>query len=296
MIQFCHKNDTSFVHFYGTILAMDQDYYQQQNLSQRMPDGTILPRRLSTDARDKRILENFSPAKLKDWRFWVPLIVIVISLNLVWWRLPLMHTQDLEGDLTWALAPLFGYTITIAIGIALMMTQNFRSLLSYLFFAFSILFTFNSLIQARHEIWLLLLILVAFFIAVQQLWLGLQNILGLILLSVLATFTIPIAIFYSENNYLTQKFIIQLLPMLFAFFFYFTPIIMPNPDGRKLSLLSIGLFWAALLSHHVGATTIVIFILSMFAFVLQFVKARIGNWQNMIYVFLLALSMLLVYQ
>lgn len=231
-----------------------------------------------------------------DWRRWTPLAVIVISLNIIWWRQPLLHTKALSGaGITWQLIPLFGYTVTIAIAMALMMTQNFRSISSYLFLALSILFTFSSLIQTRHEVFTLLLLLSIFFIAIQQTWLGLQNFLGLLLLSILATFAIPISIFYITNNFLTHRFIWQLLPMLFGFGFYFTPILMPNPDGRKLSILTLGLFWVAILSHNVGISTVFIIIFSLIAFILQFVKAKIGNWQHMGYVLLMALSMLLIY-
>ncbi|MEX0381229.1 hypothetical protein AB3K25_02410 [Leuconostoc sp. MS02] len=272
------------------------DSHNNQQQSHRLPDGRPIPRRITTDPQEKRSYENFTPAGFFDWRRWVPLLVIVISLNLVWWRQPLLHTKALSGAaITWQLIPLFGYTVTIAIAITLMMTQNFRSILSYLFVALSMLFTFSSLIQTRHEVFILLLLFSAFFIAVQQTWIGLQNWLGLLLLSVLATFAIPVSIFYITNNFLTQRFIWQLLPMLFGFGFYFTPILMPNPDGRKLSILTLGLFWVTLLSHTVDVSTIFIIIFSLFAFILQFVKARIGNWQHMGYVLMLALSMLLIY-
>lgn len=273
---------------------MDSHTNQQQ--SHLLPDGRPIPRRITTNPQEKRHYENFTPAGFFDWRRWIPLAVIVISLNIIWWRQPLLHTKALSGaGITWQLIPLFGYTVTIAIAMALMMTQNFRSISSYLFLALSILFTFSSLIQTRHEIFTLLLLLSIFFIAIQQTWLGLQNFLGLLLLSILATFAIPISIFYITNNFLTHRFIWQLLPMLFGFGFYFTPILMPNPDGRKLSILTLGLFWVAILSHNVGISTVFIIIFSLIAFILQFVKAKIGNWQHMGYVLLMALSMLLIY-
>lgn len=274
---------------------MEQDYFQQSNMAHRLPDGRSMPRRLSNDAQDKRSFENFYPIHFRDRRFWIPLSVIVISLNIIWWRLPLLHTQSLQGSITWQIAPLFCYTIAIAVGMALMMTQNFRSLISYIFFAVGSLFTFSSLIQSRHEIFVLLLLLCVFLVIVQQLWLGLQNILGLILLAVLATLTVPIAIFYVQNNFVTEKFILQLLPMFFGFIFYFNPILMPNPDGRKLSILTLGLFWVVLFSHHVGVSTIFVVLFSLLAFVLQFMKAKLGNWQNMGYILLQAFSMLLLY-
>lgn len=273
---------------------MESNYQQK---SYQLPDGRPMPHRLTSNPQAKRSYESFTPAGLFDWRRWVPLIVIVISLNIIWWRQPLLHTKALLGSsITSQVLPLFGYTLTIAIGVTLMLTQNFRSLLSYLFFGLSILFTFSSLIQTRQEIFFLLLILSIFLIIIQQSWLGLQNWMGLLLLSVLATFTIPIAIFYIQNSFLTQRFLWQLVPMFLGFGFYFTPILMPNPDGRKLSILTLGLFWVALFSHTVALSTIFIILFSLLAFVLQFVKAKIGNWQHMGYVLLLALSMLLIYK
>lgn len=271
---------------------MDSQYEQMHQL----PDGRVIPRRATTNPQERRSYENFTPAGFFDWRRWMPLVVIVVSLNIVWWRQPLLHTQTLSAaTVSWQIMPLFGYTLVLSIAVTLLITQNFRSLLSYLFLGISLLFTFSSLIQTRHEVFILLLLLSAFFIAIQQSWLGLQNILGLILLSVLSTFTIPIAIFYVTNNFLTQRFIWQLLPLFFAFLFYFTPIMMPNPDGRKLSILTLGLFWVTLFSHAVNFGTLFIIIFSLFAFVLQFVKAKIGNWQHMGYVLMLALSTLLIY-
>jgi hypothetical protein len=106
---------------------------------------------------------------------------------------------------------------------------------------------------------------------------------------------VPIAIFYVQNDFVTEKFILQLLPMFFSFIFYFNPILMPNPDGRKLSILTLGLFWVVLFSHHVGISTIFVVLFSLLAFVLQFMKAKLGNWQNMGYILLQAFSMLLLY-
>lgn len=272
---------------------MDLNYQEQ---SQKLPDGRRVPNRMSANPQERRSYENFTPAGFFDWRRWAPLAAIVISLNIVWWRQPLLHTKALAGAaMTWQIVPLFGYTLTIAIGMTLMMTQNFRSILSYLFLILSILFTFSSLIQTRHEIFILLLLLTGFCAAVQQNWFGLQNWLGLVLFSVLATYTIPISIFYVTNNFVTQRFIWQLLPMLFGFGFYFTPIFMPNPDGRKLSILTLGLFLATVFSHEMAISTVFIIIFSLLAFILQFVKAKIGNWQHMGYVLMLALSMLLIY-
>lgn len=68
---------------------MEQDYFQQSNMAHRLPDGRSMPRRLSNDAQDKRSFENFYPIHFRDRRFWIPLSVIVISLNIIWWRLPL---------------------------------------------------------------------------------------------------------------------------------------------------------------------------------------------------------------
>lgn len=270
--------------------------YPHHPQSHQLPDGRPMPRRITADPRERRAYEDFHPVDFFDWRQWVPLVVIVVSLNLVWWRQPLLHTKSLAGAaLTWQIVPLFGYTLAVAIAVTLLMTQNLRSLLSYAFLGLSILLTFSALIQTRHEIFLLLLLLSGFFIAIQQQWLGLQNWLGLVLLSVLATYTVPVAIFYTTNGFVTHRYLAQLLPMLFGFGFFFTPVIMPNPDGRKLSILTLGLFWVTVFSHAVSFGTIFVIIFSLLAFVLQFVKAKIGNWQHMGYVLMLALSMLIIY-
>lgn len=270
--------------------------YPNDLQSHQLPDGRTMPRRITVDPRERRAYESFHPVNFFDWRQWVPLVIIILSLNLIWWRQPLLHTKTLsEATVTWQIIPLFGYTITLAIGITLLITQNLRSLLSYAFLGASILLTFSSLIQTRHEIFLLLLLLSVFFIILQQQWLGLQNWLGLVLLSVLATYAVPVTIFYISNGFVTHRYLNQLLPMLFGFGFFFTPIIMPNPDGRKLSILTLGLFWVTVFSDAIGIGTIFVMLFSLIAFILQFVKAKIGSWQPMGYVLMFVLAMLLVY-
>lgn len=71
---------------------------------------------------------------------------------------------------------------------------------------------------------------------------------------------------------------------------------MPNPDGRKLSILTLGLFWVTVFSHAIGIGTIFVILFSLLAFILQFVKAKIGSWQQMGYVLMFALSLLLIYR
>ncbi len=275
------------------MLYMNNTYRQLHN---KLPDGRDMPSRFSTNPQDKRNFENFTQTHFFDWRRWIPLTIIVLSLNFTWWYQPLLHSTSLTGmGSTWHTLPLFVYSIMVSIGLTLVITQNFRSLISYLFFGISLLLTLTSFIQSRHEIFILLGLLSIFFILIQQPIIGLQNWLGLVVLSVLATFSIPVAIFYISNNFVTQRFLWQLVPMLFGFGFYFTPILMPNPDGRKLSILTLGLFLVAVLSHQIGLGTPLIIIFCLLGFILQFVKAKIGNWQNMGYILLLALSMFIIY-
>lgn len=275
-------------------IKTDKNNYDFQR--QQLPDGRKMPRRFSLNAFDHRPFEQFARLDKMDWRFWTPLVVIVTSLNIVWWYLPLHYSSHtLQVPFTWQLAPMMGYTLTTSIAIALIITQNFRSYLSYLFIVLGTLFTFTSLIQTRQEIFWLLLLFNALLIIIQQLWLGIQNILGLLLFGALATFTIPIALFYVQNDFITQRFLIYLLPVFFNFFFYFTPIIMPNPNGRKLSILTLALFIVAIFSHHVDFGIIFILLFSCAAFILQFTKAKIGNWQNMLYVLLQMISLIIMY-
>jgi hypothetical protein len=242
----------------------------------------------------RRPFENFLPVNWRNWRFWVPLTLNVLAMQVVWWIFPLQYASDIAQQQP-KLAPLFLFTVVLSIAISLIITQNFRSFLSWPLLGISAFLAFNPLMHTRHEVFLLLILLVALFALLQQHWLGLQSVLGLILLTVLGGLVIPISIFFLANDYLTRPFLWSLLPLAFSFLFTFTPILLPNTAGRQLSLLTAGLFIASVLSAHATLSDFIASGLIVFAWFMQFMRSQPGNWQYSVLLVLQAIIVWIIY-
>ena len=72
-------------------------------------------------------------------------------------------------------------------------------------------------------------------------WLNLQNILGLIMYSGVATLAMPVVIFYQQNTFLTLPFILSLLPLLFSYLYYMSSIFVPTGRNKRATSLAFGI-------------------------------------------------------
>ncbi|HEY4399198.1 MAG TPA: hypothetical protein VGM95_01590 [Lactobacillaceae bacterium] len=250
-----------------------------------------MEQRSQHDIYKRRPFENFLPVNWTNWKFWLPLGLNVASLNLIWWAFPLQYATHIAENKP-HLTPLILFTIVVAVAFSLIITQNFRSYLSWPLLGLSGFLALNPLLHTRHEVFILLILLVAVLALLQQHWLGMQSILGLVLLTVLGGLAVPVSIFYLANGYLTRPFLWSLLPLMLSFTFTYTAILLPNAHGRQLSLLTAGLLVAALLSYRSDAQGLALIVLIAFAWLMQFMRAQPGNWQ---YSVLLVLQALIVW-
>ncbi|CAH1850564.1 hypothetical protein [Convivina praedatoris] len=228
---------------------------------------------------------------------WLTIIIMVLCLNVIWWQQPIFYEHFLAQAQHWDVWPLVGYSFSASVAIALMIRSNFTHRASYLFLVLSMLVIANSQIRTRFEILLLLLLFICFLFMIPQKIFQIKNALGLLIFSVLATYAIPVSIYFLANNFITQLFLHQSWIMLFAFLYFFTPLFLPNARGRLLSLATILFFWVTVLViHGVNFSSFLAIFISLPPFLLQFSKRYFKRWEPMCALICLMLAICLLYQ
>lgn len=183
-------------------------------------------------------------AHLKERPFQIKIVLAlltILSQNIIWWTYPLIYSQHLNGHLPAGSIVMVGYTLLISLALHLVFSTKFHSFKAILISVFSGLITFTSLIKGRFEIFCLLLLFTIYIILIQIKWFRLKSVIGLIGMSVIASFTIPLTIFYLQNNYVTNKFILTLIPLLFSYLYFLTPLFLPEGKLRFFTSLLFGL-------------------------------------------------------
>lgn len=193
-------------------------------------------------------LANLSPNvvldQLKNRKTQIQLILAlltIISQNIIWWTYPLIYSKHLNGELPTGSIIMLGYTILASLAMYFVFKSKFHSLWAIVFSILSGVLTFSSLIKGRFEIFCLLLMFTSYLVIIQIKWFRLKNVIGLVGMSALAAFTIPLSIFYLQNNYVTNKFILTLIPLLFSYLYFLTPLFIQNNNHRRLIGLILGL-------------------------------------------------------
>lgn len=188
--------------------------------------------------------------KLQNWVKqlpWVSLSIFVIAQNIIWWSYPLHYGQMTNGTFHFNQLLLFAYTVAVSLASFLMFQANFRSLWAHVPILVSLILAFSGIIRGNLEILIMLLMFSGFWFVIEMRWLKLQNVWGLIVYSLLATFPISCAIFFFQNHYLSTTFLINLLPLFACQLFFMTPIFETNPKRRQLTLIITGIFLIAVI-------------------------------------------------
>jgi hypothetical protein len=171
---------------------------------------------------------------------YVSLLLATVGQNLIWWLYPLIYSQNLEGGHWNHNLVLLAYSILLAAAIFMTLNSGFRGWSNYFILLLPAIFLYFLYQRMSVQQVILLALLPIALVLIHTRWLNLQNILGLILFSGLATLTVPVSVFYQQNTYLTMPFIFSLLPLLLAYLFFMSAIFVPNGRKKRATSLAFG--------------------------------------------------------
>lgn len=170
-----------------------------------------------------------------NWRQLIPALVIQ---SVIWWYVPFQYAVQIStATFEYNLAFIFLYELAVAASSFLLFSTNFTSRFSLLTIIASGFLAFSGVIHGKFVIILLLLLLPAFLFLVQIKPLQLQNEYGLLIYSVLAALTLPSALAFLSVHFLSWSFIETLLPLLFSYLLFLTPVFL-NKNVQKTVLLA----------------------------------------------------------
>lgn len=187
-------------------------------------------------SRQSRLTQKLKQTDIQ----WLALIIGAIAQNIIWWVYPLIYSKNLAGG-QWQHNPLLiSYSIIIAIAIFLTFNRGFSRWINYVVILFPLLFLYFLYKQFTGQQVMLLALLPIALLLINIPWLNLQNVLGLILYSGIATIVMPVVIFYQQNTYLTQPFIISLLPLFFSYLYFMSSVFVTEGRNKRLTSLVFG--------------------------------------------------------
>lgn len=198
----------------------------------------------STHGNNNRRPNSQMPNRPKSWwrRFpYVSMILSIISQLVIWWTYPLIYSKNLVGG-RWQENPLLlTYSILCAFTIFWTFRRGFNDWKNFLFLVIPVGYIYFLYQQMSFQQVILLALLPLTLVFIQTKWLSLQNTIGLVLFSGIATLALPVTIFYQQNTYLTQPFLISLLPLLLSYLFYMSSIFVPEGRERRIIALAFGI-------------------------------------------------------
>jgi len=217
---------------------MDQEYEDRLSRLNRLNDISNEPTSYNNGNKPKKTpSRKFSTIPRATV---ITLIISIISQLAIWWVYPLIYSRNLAGG-QWQQNPLFVvYTILLAISIYFTIGQS-RYKISTLAIAFvpvvSLYFLYQQM-TAQQVILLSLLPITLILINIKPL--KLHNIIGLNLFAVIATVSVPVAIFYQQNTFLTIPFIYSLFPLFFSYLYYMASIFITNFHHKRIASFVLG--------------------------------------------------------
>lgn len=235
----------------------------------------------------------------QPWWKKIPVLAVLlttVSQISIWWIYPLIYSKNLQGG-QWNHNPLLvTYTILIAVTIFFTFNRQFDNWKN----ALSLLIPFGFLCilyrqMSIQQVLLLGLLPLALFL-IHLTWLKLQNSLGLILYSALATLSMPVAIFYQQNTYLTLPFIMSLLPLFFSYLFYMSGIfITSDSTHRWVSLVFGAIFLLNVLTLPWNFWTLLAIILIIFTWMILINLHLRSQYRMTFFSILQAITVLLIF-
>lgn len=203
--------------------------------------------------------------KLKLKREHVQLGVFTILQSIVCWWAALNYGQSFEtAKFSAAQLPLIGYTIAVAAAIFIILNARVPSQWSLITIGISVAFAFTNIIAKESELLYLLLTCSVWLFVMAVPRFGMQNYFGLVVFGVIMTFTIPVAVFDLQNNYLSTTFLSKLGPLLFSYLFLYVPSFSHQREVNQLmsaitgGLLILSIFIESMSWQAIAAIVIVI--------------------------------------
>ncbi|MFC6179949.1 hypothetical protein [Lactiplantibacillus daowaiensis] len=162
--------------------------------------------------------------KIKLKRDYVQLVVYTILQSIICWWAALDYGRSFQtATFSSAQLPLIGYTIAIAATVFIILDRQIPAQWSLIAIGVSVAFAFTNIIAKESELLYLLLTCSVWLFVMAIPRFGMQNYFGLVVFSIVMTFTIPVAVFYLQNNYLSTTFLWKLTPLVASYVFLYVP-------------------------------------------------------------------------
>jgi hypothetical protein len=216
---------------------MDQEYEERLSRLNRLNDITAEP----TPSHPK---QPQKPIKKRATKFTkaaaITLVISIISQLAIWWVYPLIYSRNLAGG-QWQQNPLFViYTILLAIAVYFTIGQSRYKISTFAIALIPVAFLYFLYQQMTGQQVALLSLLPVTLILINIHYFNLKNIVGLNLYAAIATLSVPVAIFYQQNTFLTIPFIYSLLPLFFSYLYYTASIFITNTRHKRIASLIFG--------------------------------------------------------
>lgn len=182
-------------------------------------------------------LFNFSQAKIP----WISMLVSVIAQNIVWWVYPLIYSNRLVSGQIQHNPLLLTYSVILSLAIFLTFNHNFAQWFNYIVILIPLLFLYFLYKHFTGQQVMLLSLLPIALLLINVPGLNLKNILGLILYSGIAALVMPVVIFYQQNTFLTQPFLLSLFPLFFSYLYFMSNLFVPKGRNKRLTSLVFGI-------------------------------------------------------
>ncbi|GAB6091816.1 hypothetical protein [Furfurilactobacillus curtus] len=208
---------------------------------------------------------------------WALVGIFMLAQNIIWWSYPIHYGRITGATFQLNQLLLLAFSLTMSLTSFLMFQANFRSLWAHVPILIGLLLAWSGIIRGNFEILIMLLMLAGFWLVVEQRWLNLQNVWGLIIYGVLTTFPLSAAIFFFQNRYLSPTFLLNLLPLLGCQLFFTAPIFESASSRQSRTALLTGglliLIILALRRSLLGVLAIGMVILTYF-FMINFTNLK----------------------
>jgi len=162
--------------------------------------------------------------KLKLNRDYVQLGIFTIIQSIICWWAALDYGRSFQtAQFSSSQLPLIGYTLAIAATVFIILDRRIRAQWSLIAIGISIALAFTNIIARESELLYLLLTCSVWLFVMAIPRFGMQNYFGLVVFGIVMTFTIPVAVFYLQNNYLSTTFLWKLIPLAASYIFLYVP-------------------------------------------------------------------------
>ncbi|MBS9334948.1 hypothetical protein LQZ24_06095 [Fructobacillus sp. M1-13] len=267
-----------------------EQHHQEQNATQNFFSRSKRRHENAHSVRDNQPRYASLPAVHPST---IPVITVVLSL--IWWLKPIVSGtlgSQLHFEQIW---PLLAYSLFCSAAIGYLVASRFehKDWRLYACLLGSTLVLFSSSLRMRFEVLALLFLFLLVLALLPLNLVQLKNGIGLIALSTLVTFTVPVCIAFLGHNYVDQAFLKSSWDLFYGSLFYLTPLFLPKAAGRLMGLVTGALYLSHLLFFHAfGPGVCFSLVLALGIYTLSFIRPLTYRYQPIAAVIGLFLSVL----